>query len=88
MKLRKSLCILLITLSSTEIFTVTALADEGMWTFNNVPKAENQTPVWLRYNRCLAQKSAVGFGAIQRWCFRFFCLAGLVLWHDESPRRC
>lgn len=55
MKLRKSLCILLITLSSTQIFSVTALADEGIWTFNNVPKAEIKrrygfdiTDAWLR----------------------------------------
>ena len=55
MKLRKSLCILLITLSSTQIFSVTAFADEGLWPFNNVPKAEIKrrygfdiTDDWLR----------------------------------------
>lgn len=55
MKLRKSLCVLLITLSLIQTFSVTALADEGMWLFNNVPKAEIKrrygfdiTDAWLR----------------------------------------
>lgn len=40
MKLRKFLCVLLISLSSPQIFSVAARADEGIWTFNNIPKAE------------------------------------------------
>ena len=39
MKFKKSFAILLITLFATSTMGV-ALADEGMWTFNNVPKAE------------------------------------------------
>ena len=40
MKLRKRLCLLLITLSSIQTLSVIALADEGMWLFNNIPKVE------------------------------------------------
>ena len=54
-RLRKFLCALLITLLSIQLFGVTALADEGMWTFDNVPKAEIKrrygfeiTDAWLR----------------------------------------
>jgi hypothetical protein len=53
-KSRKFLCILLITLSSIPTFSITALADEGMWLFNNVTKAEikrrygfDVTDAWL-----------------------------------------
>ncbi len=54
-KSRKFLSILLITLSSIQTFSITALADEGMWLFNNVPKAEikrrygfDVTDAWLK----------------------------------------
>lgn len=55
MKLRKCLCTFLIAYFSFQTLSVTALADEGMWPFNNVPKAEikrrygfDVTDVWLR----------------------------------------
>ena len=55
MKLRKRLCLFLITLCLIQTFSVTSLADEGMWLFNNVPKAEikrrygfDVTDAWLR----------------------------------------
>jgi len=40
MKFRKSLCALILALFSLQTFQFTALADEGMWPFNNVPRAE------------------------------------------------
>ena len=55
MTFRKFLCALLTTLLSIQMLGVKALADEGMWTFNNVPKAEIKrrygfeiTDDWLR----------------------------------------
>jgi hypothetical protein len=40
MKSRKFLSALLLLLFSVQTLHITALADEGMWTFNNVPRAE------------------------------------------------
>ena len=40
MKLRKFFCALLLALFSLQTLHITALADEGMWPFNNVPRAE------------------------------------------------
>jgi Peptidase S46 len=40
MKLRKFLSALLLALFSLQTLHFTALADEGMWTFNNIPRAE------------------------------------------------
>jgi len=40
MKLRRLLSALLLALFSLQTIHFTALADEGMWTFNNVPRAE------------------------------------------------
>ena len=40
MKLRRFLSALLLALFSLQTLGITALADEGMWTFNNVPRAE------------------------------------------------
>src|ERR1041385_7214444 len=40
MKFRKFFCALLLALFSLQTLHLTALADEGMWTFNNVPRAE------------------------------------------------
>ena len=40
MKLRRFLSALLLALFSLQTLHFTALADEGMWTFNNVPRAE------------------------------------------------
>src|SRR5258705_10085019 len=40
MRLRKYLSALLLALFSLQTLHLTALADEGMWTFNNVPRAE------------------------------------------------
>ena len=55
MKSRKFLFLLLIILLLIQTFRVTALADEGMWLFNNIPKAEikrrygfDVTDVWLK----------------------------------------
>jgi hypothetical protein len=64
MRLRKFLCAALIALFSIQVLHVTALADEGMWPFNNVPRAEikrkygfDVTDAWLRR----VQMSAVRF---------------------------
>src|SRR3989475_1164620 len=40
MKLRKFLWALILALFSLQTLNFTALADEGMWPFNNVPRAE------------------------------------------------
>src|SRR5882672_1095124 len=40
MRLRKVLCAVILALFSLQTLNFTALADEGMWTFNNVPRAE------------------------------------------------
>jgi hypothetical protein len=64
MRLRKFLCAALIALFSVQMLNVTARADEGMWPFNNVPRAEikrkygfDVTDAWLRR----VQMSAVRF---------------------------
>ncbi len=55
MKFRKSLCALIIALFSLQTLNFSARADEGMWTFNNVPRAEIKrkygfeiTDAWLK----------------------------------------
>jgi len=55
MKFRKFLCALILALFSLQTFNFTAIADEGMWTFNNVPRAEIKkrygfevTDAWLK----------------------------------------
>jgi hypothetical protein len=40
MRLRKLLSVVLLALFSLQTLQLTALADEGMWTFNNVPRAD------------------------------------------------
>ena len=55
MRLRKFLCVLILALFSLQTLNFTARADEGMWTFNNVPRAEikkkygfDVTDEWLK----------------------------------------
>src|SRR3989442_2447536 len=55
MKLRKFLCALILALFDLQTVNLTALADEGMWQFNNVPRVEikkkcgfDVTDEWLR----------------------------------------
>ena len=55
MRLRRLLCALLLALFSLQTLHITALADEGMWPFNNVPRAEikkkygfDVTDEWLK----------------------------------------
>ena len=55
MKFRKFLCALIVALFSLQSLQFTARADEGMWTFNNIPRAEIKkkygfdiTDEWLR----------------------------------------
>src|SRR2546427_846598 len=55
MRFRKPFCALIIALFSLQTLQFVARADEGMWTFNNVPKAEikrkygfDVTDTWLR----------------------------------------
>ena len=40
MKLRKFVCAVVVALFSLQTFQFTARADEGMWPFNNIPRAE------------------------------------------------
>ena len=55
MKFRKLLCALILVLFSLQTIHFSALADEGMWTFNNVPRADikkkygfDVTDEWLK----------------------------------------
>jgi hypothetical protein len=55
MKFRKFLCALILALFTLQTLNFSALADEGMWTFNNIPRAEikrkygfDVTDEWLR----------------------------------------
>ena len=55
MRLRKSLCALVIALFSLQTLQFSARADEGMWPFNNLPRAEIKkkygfdiTDAWLK----------------------------------------
>jgi hypothetical protein len=55
MRLRKVLCALVLALFSLQTLQFSARADEGMWTFNNVPRAEikkrygfDVTDEWLK----------------------------------------
>ncbi|MBD0370989.1 MAG: S46 family peptidase [Pyrinomonadaceae bacterium] len=55
MRLRKTLCALLAALLLSSSFGLSVLADEGMWTFNNVPREEIKrkygfevTDAWLK----------------------------------------
>ena len=55
MRLRTFLCALLLALFSLQTLNFAALADEGMWTFNNVPRADikkkygfDVTDEWLK----------------------------------------
>lgn len=55
MTFKKFLCALFLALFSLQTFAPLAIADEGMWTFNNVPRAEikrrygfDVTDEWLR----------------------------------------
>ncbi len=55
MRLRRFLSALLLALFSLQTLNITALADEGMWTFSNVPRAEikkkygfDVTDEWLK----------------------------------------
>src|SRR5882762_11614032 len=55
MRLRKVLCAIILALFSLQTLNFTALADEGMWTFNNVPRADikkkygfDVTDEWLK----------------------------------------
>ena len=64
MKSRKLLSALLLALFTFQTIHITALADEGMWTFNNVPRAEIKkkygfevTDAWLKK----AQMASVRF---------------------------
>ena len=66
MRLRKFLCAALIALFSIQVLHVTALADEGMWPINNIPRAEikrkygfDVTDAWLKK----VQMSAVRFNS-------------------------
>ena len=55
MRFRKQFCALIVALFSLQTLQFTARADEGMWTFNNVPRAEikkrygfDVTDEWLK----------------------------------------
>jgi len=47
MKFRKALSALILALFSLQTLNFTALADEGMWTFNNVPAPKSKRSMAL-----------------------------------------
>lgn len=66
MRFRKFVCALILALFSLQTLNFTARADEGMWTFNNVPRAEikkkygfDVTDEWLKK----AQLASVRFNS-------------------------
>src|SRR5258707_5992102 len=71
MRLRKFLCALILALFSLQSLNFTARADEGMWTFNNVPRAEikkkygfDVTDEWLKKVQLASVRfNSGGFGA-------------------------
>ena len=79
MRFKKFLCALFLALFSLQTFAPLAIADEGMWTFNNVPRAEIKRQVRLRCHRRVAAKGAARFGALQQRRLRFVCF-GRTAW--------
>src|ERR1044071_756019 len=52
MKFRKFLCALVVALFSLQTLQFTARADEGMWPFNNIPRAE----IKRKYGFCVTDE--------------------------------
>jgi len=55
MRFRKQICALVVALFSLQALPITARVDEGMWPFNNIPRAEikkkygfDVTDEWLK----------------------------------------
>jgi hypothetical protein len=70
MKLRKLSCALIAVLFSVQMINFRVLADEGMWTFNNVPRAEIKkkygfdiTDEWLKKVQLASVRFSNGSGS-------------------------
>src|SRR5258708_8812457 len=87
MRLRKFLCALILALFSLQSLNFTARADEGMWTFNNVPRAEikkkygfDVTDEWLKK----VQMASVRFNSGGSGSFVFSKGPGLTNYYNRE----
>ena len=73
MRFRKQMCALVVALFTLQTLQFTARADEGMWPFNNIPRAEI--------------KRKYGFDVTDEWLKRVqlaFLLCFAVAWTVEA----
>ena len=87
MKFRKFVCALIVALFSLQTLQLTARADEGMWPFNNVPRAEIKKKYGFDVTDEWLQQSPARFGAIQQRRFRLVRLAEWSGADEPSHRR-
>ena len=90
MKVRRLFSALLLALFGLQTLHITALADEGMWPFNNVPRAEIKkkygfevTDEWL--NKVRLGSVRFNNGGSRVWAYAWF---GTPAGHGSQGQRC